>query len=52
MNKFNDFPFALQVLVLPIIWIVAIIKALITVPMLIISECNKILDREEESPTK
>lgn len=43
MNKQKQYPFIVYVIALPIIWVIAIIKALIAIPLWIIGNSNEVI---------
>jgi len=48
MNKgLNSYPFAVQIIALPISWIVAILKVLIAIPVWITAKCNSLMESIE-----
>lgn len=45
MNKgLNNYSFIVQVICLPIVWIICILKILIAVPVWITMKCNEIME--------
>ena len=40
----NEFPFLLQVVCLPIVWVIAILKILVVIPSWIVAKCNNIMN--------
>jgi hypothetical protein len=47
LKKYSDTPFLLEVLMLPVVYGIAILKILIVIPMIIIAWCNGRLDKME-----
>jgi hypothetical protein len=43
-QNLNSYPFLVQIVCIPIIWIIAVFKILITIPILIIGKCNSIIN--------
>jgi len=47
MKKIKEWKGIYQIMAFPLFWVIAILKILIALPMLIISECNKIILGQE-----
>lgn len=45
MKRLNHYPFWIEVVCLPISYVIAILKILVVIPMLIIALCNKIYEK-------
>lgn len=41
---FIESSFLVQIILIPIVWIIAILKILIAIPVLIIGKCNEIME--------
>jgi hypothetical protein len=40
----NKYPFIVQVIAMPITWVIAILKVLIVIPIFVIAKCNAIMN--------
>jgi hypothetical protein len=45
MKKLNDYPLWVQVICIPLIYVVMVLKVVILIPLLVISYCNNIINR-------
>ena len=46
-KKFNDYPFWVQFVAVPLMWVMMFIKILIMIPIYVIGRCNDLIDNME-----
>jgi hypothetical protein len=46
-NGLNKYPFLVQVICLPITWLIAILKILVVIPIWITAKCNEVIKNIE-----
>jgi len=43
-KKLNDFPFWVQLIAIPIAWLIMVFKILLALPVYVIGKCNTVLN--------